>query len=145
MGVIVLNNEADTSPHAQRWGLLAFTCVLGAWCTIPRERGPRRNIWIGLKALGVIGLVVALAIFRRTGPAEFPIVGRVEDWGLAPIRMVGNPGPDRLGLPRGRTHYARPGPSAGMADGGTGPLDGHPPGGYTITAACFLVSRRKPG
>jgi predicted acyltransferase len=81
MGVIVLNNENDTSPHAERWGLLAFTCLLAAWCTIPREPGPRRNIWIAVKALGVIGLVVALAVFRgERGPTEFPIVGRVEDW-----------------------------------------------------------------
>ena len=81
MGVIVLNNEEDRSTHAQAWGTLAFTCLLLAWCAIPREPGRRRNVWIALKALGVVGLVVLLAIFRgERGPAEFPILGRVENW-----------------------------------------------------------------
>jgi predicted acyltransferase len=81
MGVIVLNNEEDKSSHAEAWGLLAFTCLLLAWCTIPREPGLRRNVWIALKALGVVGLLAALAIFRgNRGPTEFPIVGHVEDW-----------------------------------------------------------------
>ena len=56
-------------------------CLLLAWCAIPREPGRRRNVWVTLKALGVVGLVVLLAIFRgERGPAEFPIVGRVENW-----------------------------------------------------------------
>ena len=39
------------------------------------------TVWIALKALGVVGLMALLAIFRgERGPAEFPIVGRVEDW-----------------------------------------------------------------
>ena len=81
MGVIVLNNEEDRSTHAQAWGTLAFTCLLLAWCAIPREPGRRRNVWVTLKALGVVGLVVLLAIFRgERGPAEFPILGRVENW-----------------------------------------------------------------
>jgi len=81
MGVIVLNNEEDTSPHAQAWGTLAFTSLLLAWCAIPREPGRRRNVYIALKALGVVGLVALLALFRgNRGPADFPIVGRVDDW-----------------------------------------------------------------
>src|SRR5262249_29430651 len=81
MGVSVLNNEEDKSAHAQTWGLLAFSCLLFAWCSIPRERGPRRNFWIAVKALGVIGLVEALATCRGyRGPAEVPSVGRVENW-----------------------------------------------------------------
>ncbi len=81
MGVIVLNNEEDSSTHAQAWGTLAFTCLLLAWCAIPREPGRRRNVWVALKALGVVGLLVLLATFRgERGPAEFPILGRVENW-----------------------------------------------------------------
>jgi predicted acyltransferase len=81
MGVIVLNNEEDRSTHAQAWGTLAFTCLLLAWCAIPREPGRRRNVWVALKALGVIGLFALLAIFRgERGPAEFPILGRLENW-----------------------------------------------------------------
>jgi predicted acyltransferase len=81
MGVIVLNNEEDASPRARLWGTLAFTSLLLAWCSVPREAGRGRNVWIVLKALGVVGLVALLALFRsERGPAEFPIVGRVEDW-----------------------------------------------------------------
>ncbi len=81
MGVIVLNNEEDRSTHAQAWGTLAFTCLLLAWCAIPREPGRRRNVWVTLKALGAVGLLVLLASFRgERGPAEFPILGRVENW-----------------------------------------------------------------
>jgi predicted acyltransferase len=81
MGVIVLNNEEDRSPSAEAWGTIAFTCLLLAWCTIPREPGRGRYVWIGLKALGVVGLVALLALFRgERGPADFPVVGRVEDW-----------------------------------------------------------------
>jgi predicted acyltransferase len=81
MGVIVFNNEQDHSPHAQAWGTAAFSCLLLAWCAIPREPGRGRNLFIALKVLGMAGLVVLLALFRgEQGPAEFPIVGRVEDW-----------------------------------------------------------------
>jgi predicted acyltransferase len=81
MGVIVLNNEEDNSPRALAWGTLAFTSLLLAWCVVPREAGRRRNLWIALKVLGLVGLMVLLVLFRgERGPAEFPIVGRVEDW-----------------------------------------------------------------
>jgi heparan-alpha-glucosaminide N-acetyltransferase len=81
MGVIVLNNEEDKSPHAQAWGTFAFASLLLAWCAIPREPGRVRKLWIALKTLGVVGLVALLALFRRErGPAEFPIVGRIENW-----------------------------------------------------------------
>ena len=74
MGVIVLNNEEDSSPHAQAWGTLAFASLLLAWCAIPREPGRRRNVWIALKVLGVVGLVALLATFRgERGPAEIPV------------------------------------------------------------------------
>jgi predicted acyltransferase len=81
MGVIVFNHEQDNSSQAQLWGTLAFTSILLAWCTIPREPGRGRNLWVALKVLGVVGLLTLLVLFRGDrGPAEFPIVGRVEDW-----------------------------------------------------------------
>jgi predicted acyltransferase len=81
MGVVVLNAEENTSPNALAWGTLAFSSLLLAWCTIPREPGRRRNLFIALKALGGVGLVALLALFQgKRGPAEFPIVGRVEEW-----------------------------------------------------------------
>jgi predicted acyltransferase len=81
MGVIVLNNEEDRSTHALAWGTLAFTCLLLAWCAIPREAGRGRNVWIALRALGVVGIVTLLVLFRgERGPADVPFVGRVENW-----------------------------------------------------------------
>jgi hypothetical protein len=81
MGVIVLNNEEDHSSRAQAWGTLAFASLVLAWCTIPREPGSARNIWIVLKVLGAAVLAALLANFRgEPGPAEVPFLGRVESW-----------------------------------------------------------------
>ena len=65
MGVINLNYENDKTLGGDRWGLLAFVSLILAWCSIPREPGRRRQVFIGLKALGVVGLITALAIFRN--------------------------------------------------------------------------------
>jgi predicted acyltransferase len=81
MGVVVMNHEEDRSPRALLWGTLAFACLILAWCAVPREPGRTRQIWIGIKAVGVIGLVALLAIFRKpAGPAELPLLGVVEGW-----------------------------------------------------------------
>ena len=78
MGVIVMNHEEDKSPRALLWGTLAFACLILAWASVPAKG---RNVWIGLKVLGVVGLIALLAVFRgERGPAELPIWGRVEDW-----------------------------------------------------------------
>ena len=81
LGVIVLNHEEDRSPHALLWGTLAFLCLILAWSVVPREPGRIRNLWIGLKSLGVVGLVALLAVFRgERGPTSLPIWGPVESW-----------------------------------------------------------------
>jgi heparan-alpha-glucosaminide N-acetyltransferase len=81
MGVVVMNHEDDKSPRALLWGTLAYGCLILAWCGLPREPGKSRNIWIGLKAAGAVGLVALLAIFRTpTAPAELPFWGKVENW-----------------------------------------------------------------
>lgn len=81
MGVIELNSGHDRTLGRGLWQLLAFTAVMLAWCNVPTERGPKRNtVWIA-KAIGIAGLLVLLAIYRREpGPAELPFWGRIEGW-----------------------------------------------------------------
>jgi heparan-alpha-glucosaminide N-acetyltransferase len=81
MGVIELNHEEDRTLGGQPWGLLAFAAMILAWCVVPRGRGGKRAVLIGLKALGIVGLLALLAIYRREpGPADVPFLGRVEGW-----------------------------------------------------------------
>jgi predicted acyltransferase len=81
MGLIQLNSEHDRTLGSLAWNLLAFTCVIFAWSVVPRERGVGRNLLVILKALGIVGVVALLAIFRREpGPAEIPFWGTVERW-----------------------------------------------------------------
>jgi heparan-alpha-glucosaminide N-acetyltransferase len=80
MGVIVLNTEEQPSGK-EWWSVLAFTALILAWCAVPRERGVKRSLVLAAKALGAVGLVVLLAIYRqKPEPAELPFWGRVEGW-----------------------------------------------------------------
>jgi predicted acyltransferase len=81
MGLIELNSGDDRTLGRPLWQLLAFTALILAWCTPPRERGSKRTlVWVA-KGLGIAGLLVLLAVYRREpGPAEIPFRGRVEDW-----------------------------------------------------------------
>jgi predicted acyltransferase len=81
MGLIELNSGDDSTLGRPLWQLLAFMALILAWCTPPRERGSKRTlVWVA-KALGIAGLLVLLAVYRReSGPAEIPFRGRVEDW-----------------------------------------------------------------
>ena len=81
MGVVELNHDEVTTVRPELWGLLAFTALILAWCSVPREPGWRRRIFIGLKVIGVVGLVALLAVYRRD-PVPMHILGygRVENW-----------------------------------------------------------------
>ena len=48
MGVIVLNSEEHPATMGPVWSVLAFTALVFAWCTLPRERGPRWTILLAL-------------------------------------------------------------------------------------------------
>jgi predicted acyltransferase len=81
MGVIVLNSEEREMRIGPLWTVLAFTALILAWSALPRERGPRRNVLLALKAVGVLGLLALLAVYRREpGPTELPLWGTVDDW-----------------------------------------------------------------
>jgi heparan-alpha-glucosaminide N-acetyltransferase len=78
MGVIVMNHEEDRSKYARFWGTLAFASLILAWSSLSAKG---RRIWLGLKILGVVGLIAFLASFRtEPGPALLPIWGTVETW-----------------------------------------------------------------
>ncbi len=81
MGVISNYGEHDRTLGGSLWTTLAFSAILLAWCVVPRERGWKRYLFLGLKCLGCAGLVLLLAIFRADpAPAEIPLWGRVEHW-----------------------------------------------------------------
>jgi predicted acyltransferase len=81
MGVIELNRGNDRALPRGLWGVLAYTALILAWCSLPRERGWKRNLVLAAKALGGAGLAVLLALYRSApAPAEIPLRGSVEDW-----------------------------------------------------------------
>ena len=81
MGLVQLNADRDGNRFGPVWAMLAFTAILCAWCVLPRERGRKRAILIGVKIAGFLGLIVLLAVFRsRPGPTDIPFSGHVESW-----------------------------------------------------------------
>jgi predicted acyltransferase len=81
MGVIEMNSGEDRTLGKPLWALLAFTALILAWCAVPREPGRKRKVLIAVKLLGVVGLVILLALFRREPvTTELPFWGRVEGW-----------------------------------------------------------------
>jgi heparan-alpha-glucosaminide N-acetyltransferase len=81
MGVIELNAHDDRTLGRHLWGTLAFAALILAWCDVPRQRSRKRGLVLLAKALGVVGLLALLAVYRRTpGPADLPFWGRVEGW-----------------------------------------------------------------
>jgi heparan-alpha-glucosaminide N-acetyltransferase len=81
MGVIEINLGYDRTLPYPLWGALAVPGLIVAWWALPRERGWKWNVVLTARLLAVAGLVVLLAIYRRTpGSAEIPFRGHVEDW-----------------------------------------------------------------
>lgn len=81
MGVIELNASHDRTLGKSWWSVLAYSALILTWCAVPYERGRKRSLLLAAKVLGIAGLLVLLAIYRREpGPAEFPFGVRVEDW-----------------------------------------------------------------
>jgi predicted acyltransferase len=81
LGVVELNSGHDRTLGPRLWGLLAFTAAILAWCAVPTERGTRRNVLIALKAVGALGLLALLAVYRRE-PVRTEVLfrGPVEGW-----------------------------------------------------------------
>src|SRR5262245_28378266 len=81
MGVIVYNAEDDDTLRQPLWGVLAFVALIPAWCDVPRDPSTRRNVLMSVKALGLIGLLFVLVMYRREPThAELPFYGPVEGW-----------------------------------------------------------------
>jgi predicted acyltransferase len=81
MGVIELNGSHDRTLGSPWWRVLAYSALILSWCAVPRERGAKRSLLLAAKALGITGLLILLAVYRREpGSTEFPCWGRVEDW-----------------------------------------------------------------
>jgi predicted acyltransferase len=81
MGVIELNSEHERTLGGPLWSVLAFTALILAWCAVPRGRPAARTVVWVVKAVGVAGLLVLLALYRREpGPADVPLWGHVEEW-----------------------------------------------------------------
>ncbi len=81
MGVVLNNSADDITLGDPWWGLLACTSILLAWCVTPRDASVRRNVLWALKAFGIGGLIVLLAIYRRE-PVSTTIAfyGDVPQW-----------------------------------------------------------------
>ncbi len=81
MGVIVYNSEDSQTRGQPLWGVLASIAIILAWCDVPREHTARRTVLTVVKALGIVGLIVLLSLYRREpGTSEVPFLGRIEGW-----------------------------------------------------------------
>ena len=81
MGLIGVNEAADITLGSPLWGVLAFVAIILAWCIVPKDPSTRRTVlWI-LKAIGVVGVITLLAIYRTEPVAtDVLFIGHVENW-----------------------------------------------------------------
>ncbi|APW62321.1 DUF5009 domain-containing protein [Paludisphaera borealis] len=81
LGVIGMNSDEHQGLGGSQWSLLAFIAILLAWSSVPKETGTKRTLFLALKAVGVVGLLILLAIFRRKPvDTSLPFYGPVEGW-----------------------------------------------------------------
>lgn len=81
MGLVGVNKSAEVNLPGPLWGVLSYIAIILAWCILPKAKGTARNILIGLKTIGVVGLVALLTIYR-SAPVETDVLflGPVENW-----------------------------------------------------------------
>ena len=81
MGLVGVNRGGDTTLGPELWGLLAFVSIILAWCVVPKTGSASRTVFMILKGIGIVGLVLLLAIYRREGVATNVLfLGDVEAW-----------------------------------------------------------------
>jgi heparan-alpha-glucosaminide N-acetyltransferase len=79
MGLVELNHMDDTTLGGQWWGLLAFVSIILAWSVVPTAPGAKRAVLRFLKVMGIVGLIVLLAVYRRE-----PVSTTITFYGDAP-------------------------------------------------------------
>jgi predicted acyltransferase len=82
MGVIVNNADDYVGSFGPTlWEVAASIAIIFAWCHVPRDSASIRWPYLLLKIVGIIGLVVVLAFFRRKAEAaDVLYFGKVEGW-----------------------------------------------------------------
>jgi predicted acyltransferase len=81
LGVIVYNGEDGNTLNQPLWSVLAFAAAILAWCDVPRDGRPRRTALSVARAIGIFGLVVLLALYRREPTtAVIPFLGAFDNW-----------------------------------------------------------------
>ena len=81
MGLIEVNRQNDVLLGPELWGLLAFVSIICAWCIVPRTPGRRRNVFLALKMLGIVGVVILFAMFRsQATETDVLFFGHVTEW-----------------------------------------------------------------
>lgn len=81
MGLVQYNYAADQSLGNFWWGLLAYVAIIFTWCVVPREPGGRRNVLLSVKLIGIAGIAILFAVFRREPTsANIAFYGPIEDW-----------------------------------------------------------------
>lgn len=78
MGVFMFARHSNVAGHPELWTGLMYLSFIGAWCIVPRAPGWRRRALVGLKVLGISGLV-ALAAYYRGPKGEYLALGPLFD------------------------------------------------------------------
>lgn len=86
LGVLMVNGESinpeATGMSKGLWNTLMFLSVMLAWNRYPEAEGRKKNLFITLRWVGIIGLVVLAAIYRRGDTTTGITWMRPEWWGI---------------------------------------------------------------